>query len=63
VLCGNEHHAGANCSAENPSAQRNPGLRHTQTGAILKLFNRKAKFKLKINVMQKYFGLLSNETI
>jgi hypothetical protein len=39
------HHAGANCSAGNPPPRGNPGLKCTQTDAILKKFVGKMNFK------------------
>jgi hypothetical protein len=41
---------GCNCSAENPPPTGNPGLKRTRTDAILKKFEFKMNFKLKINV-------------
>jgi hypothetical protein len=46
------HHDGANCSAGNPPPRGNPGLKRTRMDAILKKFDRKINFKLKINVQQ-----------
>jgi hypothetical protein len=43
-------HAGANSSPWNPSLGGNPGLKHTQIGAIFKKFVVKTTFKLKINI-------------
>jgi hypothetical protein len=43
------HHAGTNYSAKNPPHRGNPGLNRTRKVAILKKFDRKINFKLKIN--------------
>jgi hypothetical protein len=54
-------HAGANSSAENPSPKSHPGLKHTQTDAVLKKFAFKIKFKLKINFKREFMKLRSIE--
>jgi hypothetical protein len=42
--------------AENPPPQRNLGLKHTRMDVVFKKFYVKTIFKLKINVIQKYFA-------
>jgi ABC-type lipoprotein export system ATPase subunit len=37
-------------SAENPSPERNPGLKRTQTGVIFKVINMMTTFKSQINL-------------
>jgi hypothetical protein len=44
------HRAGANSSAGNPPPRGNPGLKCTRTDAILKKFEYKMNFNLKINL-------------
>jgi hypothetical protein len=38
-------------------AERNPGMKRTRTDAIFKKMNVEMSFKLKINVIRKYFEL------
>jgi hypothetical protein len=40
-----QQQAGANCSAENPSLERNHGFKHTRMTAIFKEFSLKTKLK------------------
>jgi hypothetical protein len=41
------HHAGANCSAGNPSPKGNPGLKHTKTATFFKKIRLKNEFQIK----------------
>jgi hypothetical protein len=45
-----EYRRSKNCSAGNPPPRGNPGIKRTRTDAILKKFEFKKNFKLKINV-------------
>jgi hypothetical protein len=57
-----KHHTGANCSAENPSPERNPGPKRTQTDAIFKNEN-EIKIKNKLDPKIFWASNLSNATI
>jgi hypothetical protein len=57
------NHTGANCSAGNPPPRGNPGLKRSWMDAILKNFDLKMNFKLKINVQRDRTNFRSINTI